>query len=108
MGERSLTLTRRRFIFASSAAIAAPIVLKMAGSLPDANGAEKAGEKATYYIIEDTCIGCHYCFHECPQSAIHWGDDKYEIDQSKCIQCGTCASVCNISAAHAVSGSAKK
>ncbi len=104
MGDTSLNLSRRKFMLVSSAAIAAPFVMNMAGLVPDAKGAEG---KVTY-IIEATCVGCHYCFNECPQKAIAWGDDKYEIDQKKCIQCGTCASVCNISAAHAVSASGKK
>lgn len=103
MNETSSNLSRRKFLFMSSMAVAAPLVLKMAGSIPYAQGAEGK----IIYIIESTCIGCHYCFNECPQSAIRWGDDKYEIDQTKCIQCGTCASVCNISAAHAVSAGKK-
>jgi Fe-S-cluster-containing hydrogenase component 2 len=94
----TLDLSRRNFIIAGSAAIAAPLILKMAGADPAA-GAEKKEEKITYIISSD-CIGCHFCFYSCPQSAIAWGDDKYEIDQSKCIGCGTCASVCNISAPH--------
>jgi ferredoxin len=85
-----------------SAAIAASSVLKIAGPVPYVNGAEVAGKKVIY-TIDPTCVGCHYCFYECPASAIYWGDDKYEQDQTKCIHCGTCASVCNISAAHAVS-----
>jgi Fe-S-cluster-containing hydrogenase component 2 len=94
-----LSLSRREFIIASSAAIAAPFVLKMAGAVPEAAGAVKKEEKVTY-VIGSGCIGCHFCFYSCPQSAIAWGDDKYEINQSKCIGCGTCASVCNISAPH--------
>jgi Fe-S-cluster-containing hydrogenase component 2 len=92
-------LSRRNFIVAGSAAIAAPLILKMAGAVPEAAGAEKKEEKATY-VIGSGCIGCHFCFYSCPQKAIAWGDDKYEIDQTKCIGCGTCASVCNISAPH--------
>jgi len=64
---------------AGSAAIAAPFVLKMAGSIAEAQG---AGQKKIY-TIEDTCVGCHYCFNECPASAISWGFDKYEQDQTK-------------------------
>jgi len=84
-------------MFVSSAAIAAPFILNAAGLVPDAKGAETQ----LTYTIEPTCIGCHYCFYECPAGAISWGDDKYEIDQKKCLHCGTCAKVCNISAAHA-------
>lgn len=95
------TLSRREFMVLGSALTAAPFVLNMAGP---AAGAEKpkAAEKQKTYTIEDTCVGCHYCFNECPAEAISWGFDKYEQDQTKCIHCGTCASVCNIGAAHAV------
>jgi ferredoxin len=94
MTSESLNLNRRQFILASSAAIAAPLVMSAVNMVTTAEGAEK---KVTYTITTD-CIGCHHCFYECPQSAIHWGDDKYEIDQKKCIQCGTCYETCNISA----------
>jgi ferredoxin len=95
MSETTLDLSRRRFMLVSSAAIASPFLMDMAGLVPDA----KAEEKKLTYFINNSCIGCHFCFYECPASAIHWGDDKYEIDQKKCIQCGTCEKVCNISAA---------
>jgi len=95
----NLNLTRRRFILAGSAAIAAPFVMKITGAVPEAAGAEKKEGKVTY-VIGPGCIGCHFCFYSCPQKAIAWGDDKYEIDQNKCIGCGTCESVCNISAPH--------
>jgi len=104
MTSESLKLNRRQFMLAGSAAIAAPIIMNAISKVTTAEGAEK---KVTYYI-NDNCIGCHYCFNECPAKAISWGDDKYEIDQKKCIHCGTCAKVCNISAAHAVSASGKK
>jgi ferredoxin len=104
MTESNFDLTRRRFMLVSSAAIATPFIMNMAGLVPEAKGAEATAT----YTIEATCVGCHYCFNECPASAISWGDDKYEIDQKKCLHCGTCAKVCNISAAHAVSASAKK
>lgn len=99
MGESSSNLTRRKFMIAGSAAVAAPLIVNMAGLVSDAKAMEKAKEKVSY-VISDDCVGCHHCFNECPQSAIHWGDDKYMIDQDKCIQCGTCAEVCNIGAAH--------
>jgi ferredoxin len=89
-------LSRRKFMLVSSAALAAPFVMDMAGLVPEARGAEN---KIVIYSINSNCIGCHFCFYSCPASAIHWGDDKYEIDQKKCIKCGTCEKVCNISAA---------
>jgi ribulose 1,5-bisphosphate synthetase/thiazole synthase len=41
MSDTSLNLTRRKFMAVSSAAIAAPILMNMAGNVPDARGAEK-------------------------------------------------------------------
>ena len=90
----SFDLTRRKFMMVSSAAIAAPFILNAAGSV---FAAEKKEKKVTY-VIGPTCIGCHHCFYNCPQGAIHFGTDKYEIEQTKCIQCGTCYETCNISA----------
>jgi ferredoxin len=94
MAVKSGNLGRREFVLASSAAIATPFLMNAASSA----AAEKTAEKKKTYIINSNCIGCHHCFYSCPQSAIHWGDDKYEIDQKKCIQCGTCYNTCNISA----------
>jgi len=45
MSEKNLNLTRRKFMVASSAAIAAPFVMKMTGSVPRVEAAEKAAEK---------------------------------------------------------------
>ena len=101
MAATDATMNRREFMVLGSAITAAPFVLTMAASEAAAQGAGKA-DKPKIYTIEDTCVGCHYCFNECPASAISWGFDKYEQDQTKCIHCGTCASVCNIGAAHAV------
>jgi len=47
MSETDLNLSRRKFMVASSAAIAAPILMNMAGMVPDAKGAEK-----TYDFID--------------------------------------------------------
>jgi ferredoxin len=95
MTEKNLKLTRRKFMLVSSAAVAAPFVMKMAGSagVAEAGAAEK--EKQYVYTIGKGCLGCHYCFNECPGKAIQWGDDTYVIDQKKCLHCGTCYKVCN-------------
>ncbi len=99
MSESSANVSRRKFILVSSAAIAvSPFLFNLAGMASTA----KAEEKDVMYVIGPGCIGCHFCFYECPESAIHWGQDKYVIDQDKCVQCGTCAEVCNISAPHSV------
>lgn len=96
METSSFKLSRRKFMCVSSAAVVAPFIFKVAGF----NATAKAGEPEVKYVISDDCIGCHNCFYECPESAIHWGDDKYVIDQDKCVQCGTCVEICNISAPH--------
>lgn len=99
MASGDFNVTRRKFMAFGSAAIAtSPFIFKLTGMPSTA----KAGENEVMYIISDNCIGCHFCFYECPESAIHWGQDRYVIDQDKCVQCGTCAEVCNISAAHSV------
>jgi ferredoxin len=100
MTESNFNLTRRRFMVLGSAAAAAPFVMKMtAGMAPNAEGAEKQAEnqaeKKYTYTIGPGCLGCHYCYCECPAGAITQGDDTYVIDQKKCLHCGTCYKVCN-------------
>jgi fumarate reductase flavoprotein subunit len=41
MSKKRLSLSRRKFMAVSSAAIAAPIIMNMAGNIPEAKGAEK-------------------------------------------------------------------
>lgn len=50
------------------------------------------------YVINSTCVCCHNCRMECPESAINFIKTKYEIDPEKCSECGHCAEVCHISA----------
>ncbi len=50
------------------------------------------------YKITNECISCGACEAECPVSAIHEGDGKYEIDAATCIECGACAGVCPVGA----------
>jgi uncharacterized Fe-S center protein len=88
-------LTRRKFMLVGSAAVAAPFVMKIAGMVPDAGAEENGKQKQYTYTISKGCLGCHYCFNECPGHAIQWGDDTYVIDQKKCLHCGTCYKVCN-------------
>jgi hypothetical protein len=55
MTEINLNLTRRKFMVAGSAAIAAPILMNMAGVVPEAKGKEKEtekGEEKTYDFID--------------------------------------------------------
>jgi ferredoxin len=95
MTESNFDLTRRKFIVLGSAAVAAPFVMKMAGMTPNVEGNEKEADKQYTYSIGPGCLGCHYCFNECPGHAIQWGNDTYVIDQKKCLHCGTCYKVCN-------------
>jgi fumarate reductase flavoprotein subunit len=93
MTEKSSNLTRRKFIAAGSAAIAAPFVMNMAGKVTEARAEEKK-----VYFINDDCIACLRCKNVCPKGAI-WSDgDKLAIDTEKCIQCRTCMDVCNLGA----------
>lgn len=46
------------------------------------------------YYINDDCIGCTYCWNECPTLAISFDGDKYAIDPEKCIKCDTCIKAC--------------
>lgn len=46
------------------------------------------------YVIGKDCSTCHYCFHECPVSAIRFVGNTYQIDPETCVSCGKCAKVC--------------
>ena len=53
-------------------------------------------------LILDSCINCDMCEPECPNSAISYGPEIYEIDPSLCTECvghydkPTCIKVCPI------------
>ena len=47
-----------------------------------------------HIIDPDQCISCGACETECPEDAIHEGDDCYMIDPEVCTDCGSCAAVC--------------
>lgn len=104
MGEKSLNLTRRKFMIAGSAAVASPLLLNVAGSMVGAKSAEakttvtnaKKGTGKKIYFIGQGCVGCHVCMAFCPAEAVHFGDTGNEIDQNKCIHCGTCYEECPI------------
>ncbi|CAH0532824.1 Ferredoxin YfhL [Vibrio stylophorae] len=52
--------------------------------------------------IKDTCINCDMCEPECPNQAIFFGEEIYEIKPERCTECKghydkpTCMSVCPI------------
>lgn len=103
MGENIDTLSRRRFMAATSAAMAAPLVMGMAGKAGEARAAEKTtagAEGKKTYFINDSCILCPPlpCKTNCPVQAISFDGDKFAIDTEKCIRCGTCLKVCEIGA----------
>jgi ferredoxin len=103
MTEGSMNLTRRKFMMASSAAIAAPLLLNVSNSMASAKSAEiKPTQTATIkgtkiYFIGSGCIGCQACRTFCPAKAIHFGNTWNEIDQKKCLHCGTCYRECPFS-----------
>jgi ferredoxin len=53
-------------------------------------------------LIEDTCINCDMCDPECPNEAITFGEEIYEINPDLCTECvgfydkPTCMAVCPI------------
>ncbi|MFD1007411.1 MULTISPECIES: YfhL family 4Fe-4S dicluster ferredoxin [Oceanisphaera] len=53
-------------------------------------------------LIENSCINCDMCEPECPNGAITFGPEVYEIDPDLCTECvghydkPTCISVCPI------------
>lgn len=100
MVKEALNLTRREFMVAGSAAIAGTLVMDMAGPDPVTEAAviksTATGNQKTYYIGHD-CMGCQVCRMKCPAGAINYGDDRNEIDQSKCQHCGTCYRECPVS-----------
>jgi fumarate reductase flavoprotein subunit len=91
---KRLSLSRREFMAVNSAAIAAPIMMPMAGKAAEAASTEKKG-----FFINDDCICCEQrCINVCPQKAISFDGDIYVIDNQKCVQCRTCMGVCNMDA----------
>jgi ferredoxin len=98
MGKSSQDVSRRKFMVAGTTAVATPLLLKLAGAVPEVKAAEKkTTRKDRIYYITSKCVGCHACKVFCPQKAIFYGERKMEIDQKKCTQCGTCYNECPIS-----------
>jgi len=97
MAGSDLNLSRRKFVFVGSAAIAAPLLLGAAGSMAAGKTTDLNLTKGTkIYFIGKECVGCQVCKTFCPAQAIRFGDCRNEIDQSKCQHCGTCYKECPI------------
>jgi ferredoxin len=102
MTETVLNLSRRKFMLVSSAAIAAPLLLKVAPSVAADNIAEtkpadnSLAKGTKIYYIGKECVGCQVCKIFCPAKAIRFGDCRNEIDQKKCMHCGTCYRECPV------------
>jgi fumarate reductase flavoprotein subunit len=96
MSEKNLT--RRKFIAAGSAAIAAPLVMGMAGKI--AGAVENTSTEKKTYLITDNCVLCPPlpCQTNCPVKAVSFDGDKFVIDTEKCVRCGTCFKGCEIGA----------
>ncbi|HHQ42893.1 MAG TPA: YfhL family 4Fe-4S dicluster ferredoxin [Chromatiales bacterium] len=53
-------------------------------------------------LITDECINCDVCEPECPNEAIHPGEEIYEIDPDRCTECvghhdePQCVAVCPV------------
>ena len=56
------------------------------------------------YIINNNCICCTLCVHECPVGSISLGGAISTINEHECIDCGSCASVCPVGACTAQGG----
>jgi fumarate reductase flavoprotein subunit len=98
LDKNDTNLSRRKFIAAGSAAIAAPLVMNMAGKIAGAAENTSTGKKT--YFITDNCVLCPPlpCQTNCPVKAIAFDGDKFVIDTDKCIRCGTCYKGCEIGA----------
>jgi succinate dehydrogenase/fumarate reductase flavoprotein subunit len=106
LSEINQNVSRRKFMAATSAAVAVPILASVAGNAAETktaetttNAANKQAFNITYYI-NDNCILCppQPCKSGCPVKAISFDGDKFAIDPNKCIRCGNCSKVCEIGA----------
>jgi Pyruvate/2-oxoacid:ferredoxin oxidoreductase delta subunit len=100
MKKKNSGFTRRQFLIAGSAVMAAPLVSDLSSpiSAAAATTAKKSiGSGRKVYYIGHDCIGCQACRMFCPADAIDYGESRNEIDQEMCEGCGTCYEECPIS-----------
>ncbi|MGI5924771.1 MAG: glycyl-radical enzyme activating protein [Lentisphaeria bacterium] len=46
------------------------------------------------FFTPDKCIGCGWCFQNCPRQCHRMSDGKHVFDRTNCTRCGTCAQRC--------------
>lgn len=45
-------------------------------------------------FMPEKCIGCGYCFRNCPRGAHTMNGGRHEMARDKCVSCGACAREC--------------
>jgi pyruvate ferredoxin oxidoreductase delta subunit len=75
-------------------------IMKIPYAEPGTSKKNKTGGAARNPDIDkDVCIGCGQCIDHCPDSCIHFDENrKAEVDIDYCKGCGICESVCPVKA----------
>lgn len=55
-------------------------------------------QKSTYNIIVEDCVECGKCFNVCSANAITVNFRQYYINEAQCTECGDCVPVCSYNA----------
>jgi heterodisulfide reductase subunit A-like polyferredoxin len=59
---------------------------------------EQIWETGFLQIHYDLCNLCLLCERSCIHQAIHFEEDEFHLDKTRCVRCGLCCSVCPKSA----------
>ena len=66
---------------------------------------EKKKKKFSFKILQDLCMDCATCWHECQYEGgsgaigvVYNGVSSFEIDDGTCIACGRCFRACPVDA----------
>jgi len=57
-------------------------------------GPEQIRETGFPHIDYDLCNQCLLCERSCIHQAIHFDDQEFHLDKTRCVRCGLCCSVC--------------